>query len=443
MTFFEAAVAVLREAGRPLHFKKIAQQAVARGLLSHVGKSPEDTMSARLAQEVAKPAGASLIEEVRPNVFGLRSGVDVDDASETITLRTFPDDVPEPEPVTDDSELEDDAQPVAPPSVIRPDDDGRRRGRRRSRRGGNRGRSDAPNAASDDDAADNGDDEDAFYGDELGEVEAETDIDSGEATPIAAIARTDELGDVAAAAVTVLERADGRPYSASKVANELARAGVGALGPLGTAALRSTLEAENARRARQGRPPVFEEVKPNFWALAAASGSSLARSYAALERWQVTHRAALAATLAERLATLDDAALGSLITLLLDRLGYTELKADQASPVTVAARSPSGLTSTRVAARLFTAADRVGRAQVAALRGSLHQYRAAAGVVFALGPVDGGAREEVDVPNVAPISLLDARMIAEMLVDAGVGVARFSVDVSCLDDALFRELKKG
>ena len=59
MTFAEAAVDVLRQVGRPMHFKKITQVAIAKNLLSHVGKTPEVTMSARLAAAVGKDRGAS------------------------------------------------------------------------------------------------------------------------------------------------------------------------------------------------------------------------------------------------------------------------------------------------------------------------------------------------------------------------------------------------
>ena len=41
----EAAVEVLRLAGKPLHYKKITEIAIERNLLSHVGKTPEITMA--------------------------------------------------------------------------------------------------------------------------------------------------------------------------------------------------------------------------------------------------------------------------------------------------------------------------------------------------------------------------------------------------------------
>ena len=72
MTFTEAALEVLRSAGEPLHYKKITELAIARNLLSHVGKTPEVTMSSRLATLVKKDRGQSGIVKVRPGVFAVR-----------------------------------------------------------------------------------------------------------------------------------------------------------------------------------------------------------------------------------------------------------------------------------------------------------------------------------------------------------------------------------
>jgi hypothetical protein len=87
MTFTEAALEVLRGAGEPLHYKKITELAIAGNLLSHVGKSPEVTMSSRLATLVKKDRGQSPIVKVRPGVFALReSGMETDkEPTETTT----------------------------------------------------------------------------------------------------------------------------------------------------------------------------------------------------------------------------------------------------------------------------------------------------------------------------------------------------------------------
>ena len=81
MTFTEAAVEVLRIAGKPLHYKKITEIAIERNLLSHVGKTPETTMSSRLATMVKKDRGDAPIIKVKPGVFALRE-LDEDEAGE-------------------------------------------------------------------------------------------------------------------------------------------------------------------------------------------------------------------------------------------------------------------------------------------------------------------------------------------------------------------------
>jgi len=49
MTFYEAALRVLEAAGQPLSSVEITERSITQGLLSHVGKTPEQTMLSRLA----------------------------------------------------------------------------------------------------------------------------------------------------------------------------------------------------------------------------------------------------------------------------------------------------------------------------------------------------------------------------------------------------------
>jgi hypothetical protein len=72
MTFTEAAAEVLRIAGKPLHYKEITELAIEKNLLSHVGKSPEVTMGARLAALLKKEDKDNPIVRVKPGVFALR-----------------------------------------------------------------------------------------------------------------------------------------------------------------------------------------------------------------------------------------------------------------------------------------------------------------------------------------------------------------------------------
>ena len=72
MTFTEAAAQVLRLVGKPLHYKEITDVAIEKNLLSHVGKSPEVTMGARLAALVKKAEKDNPLVRVKPGVFALR-----------------------------------------------------------------------------------------------------------------------------------------------------------------------------------------------------------------------------------------------------------------------------------------------------------------------------------------------------------------------------------
>ena len=72
MTFIEAAAEVLRTAGKPLHYKEITELAIAKNLLSHVGKTPEVTMSHRLTSAIKKDDEDVPIVKVKPGVFALR-----------------------------------------------------------------------------------------------------------------------------------------------------------------------------------------------------------------------------------------------------------------------------------------------------------------------------------------------------------------------------------
>ncbi len=69
--YIKAAVQVLREEKRPLHYEEITRLALERGLLKGVNVShPEVTMAARLSF-VAKQEGASIVRAAF-GVFQLR-----------------------------------------------------------------------------------------------------------------------------------------------------------------------------------------------------------------------------------------------------------------------------------------------------------------------------------------------------------------------------------
>jgi restriction endonuclease Mrr len=142
MTFTEAAAEVLRQVGRPLHYKEITAYAIEKSLLSHVGKSPEVTMGARLAALFKKPGDENPMVRVRPGVFALKTWEESGQLKEMVaktkpTARTVtaPEAVPEPvapeveaapEPEPEPAKVE---EPVEPPPESSPRRPIRRRGR--------------------------------------------------------------------------------------------------------------------------------------------------------------------------------------------------------------------------------------------------------------------------------------------------------------------------
>jgi len=70
MTFLEAALVVLRREGKPLHYKDIADRAVAKGLLTMVGRTPAITMQTQLQSAINKSPGNPFVR-AKPGFFGL------------------------------------------------------------------------------------------------------------------------------------------------------------------------------------------------------------------------------------------------------------------------------------------------------------------------------------------------------------------------------------
>ncbi len=70
MTYLDAALAVLQEAGQPLHYAEITARALAGGLIEPSGLTPEATMGSRLYTET-KEAGSLFVRTEERAVFGL------------------------------------------------------------------------------------------------------------------------------------------------------------------------------------------------------------------------------------------------------------------------------------------------------------------------------------------------------------------------------------
>ena len=79
MTFLEAAIEILRDAEAPMHFAEVAKMAVAKNLLSHVGRDPEAAMRSCLTSAVraGRDGQDPIIIRDRPGYYGIRPGADL------------------------------------------------------------------------------------------------------------------------------------------------------------------------------------------------------------------------------------------------------------------------------------------------------------------------------------------------------------------------------
>jgi len=69
--FKAAALEVLWEVGHPLHYSDITEIALESGYLESAGRTPQNTMRARLSVDVRDNPG-SLFLQTAPGVYGLK-----------------------------------------------------------------------------------------------------------------------------------------------------------------------------------------------------------------------------------------------------------------------------------------------------------------------------------------------------------------------------------
>lgn len=71
-SFKNIAYQILREAGKPLHYREITDIAIKKGLLNTVGKTPWATMNAQLSMDIVNKKGeGSLFIRTDPGFFAL------------------------------------------------------------------------------------------------------------------------------------------------------------------------------------------------------------------------------------------------------------------------------------------------------------------------------------------------------------------------------------
>jgi HB1, ASXL, restriction endonuclease HTH domain/Restriction endonuclease len=538
MTFTEAAAQVLRLVGKPLHYKEITDVAIEKNLLSHVGKSPEVTMGARLAALVKKGDKENPLVRIKPGVFALRewdpamiekgladrtpalerlaaqgySGEpEVDTADEAQSEAsssphashvTFDD---EENPSTPDegersraelaahatelfaSEDDDDepifggaSDPAAAPSAdsAAADPNGSRRRRRRrgrGRPGDERGGDDLPSYTVSDAPA-------VLPAELTQEIEArgaaeprqerqrpernpdrgperersERSAERADRGPSRSEGRRDERRDERSNNFARDERRVNEGPMDDLVGKDLADAVESLL--LGFDRGRGPVAAQTLTEAAQRRGRLAADQAATQGLLLAAARTDNVRALArgqrprfrisanriGLTEWQLDgelvrlerdllqtaerYREVLRRTFARSLQDLSHRGLGELLTLVLERLGFSELTQVRRPGLHGAelhlsgkARGPSG--DVRTAVVLRRDGREVGRERVTELRGALHHYGPAlAGLIVTTGQVLSGAREEAAAAGASPVSVIDGAGLAKLCEEYEIGL---------------------
>jgi hypothetical protein len=399
MTFTEAAVEVLRRAGKPLHYKDIADIAVRENLLSHVGQDPEVTMGQRLAAMAKRDDERKVVAVAPDGTFAL------------VEWSISPEQV---------------VEPVAPPLHPPEDGDALYRPREREPRPINaqaRRRMEAL---------------------QPGAEEAEEERKRGQRRfPPPAEVVFEWLA----------QRQSGAPISELSDAlfkkNLLSEALV-----RDHASLVQALLEDNRRRTEAGRKPAFivdgERVTlvefPAPSALpeeARTSHTGLGRPMTAAQLVAEGRRAVVRA-LRRRVADLETAGFEQLCSHLLEKMGMRDVRVAKRSkdgPLYLA-RQRRGVSDLRTAVKLVRGSREIGRADVQELRKDLAHYSAQIGLVLGAGEAGRDARAEASAAGQPPVALYAGDALAEELVAQRVGVTVQVVELADVDEAFFASAAK-
>lgn len=459
MTFTEAAIEVLRQAGKPLHYKKIAEIAIEKNLLSHVGKTPETTMSSRLATMVRKDRGDAPILKVKPGVFALRDFPEAvieeatdDEESEQPKAKAEPPDVVEEAEESDDEAEPSRAAPL-PGSELYPeeeDDDelilanldhkesGGKRSRGSRRRGGRRRGQESRGQESRNQESrgrePRGRNRAAQSAVEGNWNRKSEDNESAGADLADAIART-------------LEGRPRRQQGYLGIAEALVRAGRLSGSAEGLApTLAAAARGDNARRTAQGERPRFRAVGDGLaltsWDLPPEAVQAEKDAIRAAQR----QREAVRRAFVRRLRDLPDASLLELVASWLNALGVRSIRGVRpgSDGFHLAGTLKQGPHETPLAIAIFRGRQPLGREAVVDVRGALHHYGHAQNAwLITLGQIRPEAATEARAEATTPCALFDADRLAESMERAGIGITRVSVALASLDMALLDALSPG
>lgn len=430
MTFYEAALRVLEEAGAPLHSTDITKRAIDRGLLSHIGKTPELTMLSRLAAMAKRPRDRKILVTAR-DTFALTDWMLTEDAAAlevTGAVEPNPEEaLPPYRPV--------ERHPEARAEFLRAI--GRQAERERKRRSDDDGRRKKFPPVS----------EVAF------ELLQEC---QGALGPVELIARlkagdlVDEIGPqqlVAALAEENQRRVDQgrRPtFAAARSEGGELQLSVERLTEGGP----SPVELQQAFCLAAGLP--FEEGRVVLRGARAPSKSEAVPPASPEDQslvQQAKHavrdaKKAMARVLRRLLGELELGTLEKSCVRMLHGLHFRELKLARRSKdgPTLTGRRKDGSLELRYAVRLLKGSQPVDRRHVQDLRRDLAHHGAHVGLLLSAGEARGDARAEA-LAGGAPIFVWCGDALAEKFFEAQVGVTVTSVELYAINEGFFEQAK--
>ncbi len=406
MTFTEAAVEVLRRAGKPLHYKEIADAALRENLLSHVGQDPEITMGQRLAAMARREDDRKVVAVMPEGTFALLEWA-----------------VPQ--------ELQ--VEAVVPP--MQPAETGEPLYRPRERE---------PRAIH------------AQARRRLAELQAEHEEGSEE---VEAERRRQDQGrkgqrrfpPPAEVVFEALAQRQTGAVLAELAADLLHRQLLSDALVRDLPSLVAALLEDNRRRTEAGRKPAFIVDGDRVTLVEFPPPMALpeetrvphvgARPLGAIQLGTEVRRAVIRA-LRRRVTELDTSAFENLCAALLDRMGMRDVRVAKRSkegPLYLA-RQRRGVSDLRVAVKLVRGGREIGRADVQELRKDLAHYSAQMGLVLAPGEAGRDARSEASAAGQAPVALYTGEALPEEMIACRVGVTVQTVEVPDLDEAFFAGL---
>src|SRR5438105_4527284 len=409
MTFTEAAVEVLRRAGKPLHFKEIADAALRENLLSHVGQDPEITMGQRLAAMARREDDRKVVAVMPEGTFALLEWA-----------------------VPQEMQVEAVAPPVQPAETGEPLYRPREREPRAIHAQARRRLAELQ-----------AEHEEGYEGVEAERRRQDQGRKGQRRFPPPAEVVFEALAQRQTGAVLAELAADllHRQLLSDALVRDLP-------------SLVAALLEDNRRRTEAGRKPAFivdgdrvtlVEFPPPTALLEEARAPQVvgARPLGAIQLGTEVRRAVIRA-LRRRVTELDTSAFENLCAALLDRMGMRDVRVAKRSkegPLYLA-RQRRGVSDLRVAVKLVRGGREIGRADVQELRKDLAHYSAQMGLVLAPGEAGRDARGEASAAGQAPVALYTGEALPEEMIACRVGVTVQTVEVADVDEGFFAGLPR-